>query len=273
MATLQSVIDRAISAAVAKGLSSSKRISVVYVIGGAEIMLVVSFNEPSSVEAPLNLVWVNGDPSHADFKKARKRASRVANNGFQHTWSAVTEYSELSNQFWDTPIPDDNDHNLHDATIGNAHFMVPEDMGALPIAGGQMTGPLLLKPGSTLPDIANTEATPRWWVTLLVAPIQTLATQVRGAQAGMLTQVNSLRNRVTILENRLAPKGFIHTQTEPETEWVVEHRLNSVNMNISIYDSEGNMMLTDIFHFDENAVLVKFAVPTAGRANLQAIGV
>lgn len=271
MATLQSVIDRAISAAVSKGLSSSKRITVVYVIGGAEVMLVVSFNEPSSVEAPLNLVWVNGDPAHADFKVARKRASRVSSGGFTHTWEVITDYAALTAQFWDTVQPEDQDHNNHNATIGNAHFTTAEETGAVPLSGGQMTGPLLLKPGTALADFENNEAVPRWWVNLFTAPIQVLATQVKQAQAGMLTQINGVRNRVTTLENRLRSKGFVHTQTEAALEWPILHNLNSVNMNISVYDSDGNMVLTDIYHVDANSIMVKFAVATAGRANLQAV--
>lgn len=271
MATLQSVIDRAISAAMAKGLSSSKRVTVVYVVGGAEVMLVVSYNEPSSVEAPLNLVWIQGDPAHAEFKKARKRSSRVANGGFTHTWNDVTDYAQLTSQFWDTPEPEDLDHILHDATIGNAHFTTAEETGALPLTGGTMSGPLILKPGSALTDIGNDEATPRWWVNLFTAPIQILATQVKQAQSGMLTQINAVRNRVTALENRLRSKGYVHTQEEAALEWNIVHNMTSQNINLSVKNQEGDLILADVHYVDDASLVIKFAVPTVGQATLQAV--
>lgn len=271
MATLQSVIDRAISSALSKGLSSSKYVTVVYVVSGAEVMLVVSYTEPSSVEAPLNLIWVNGDPASTDFKKARKRSSRVASGGFTHTWAELTDYAQLTAQFWDTPEPSDLDHILHDATIGNPHGTIAEETGAVPITGGTMTGPLILKPGSALTDIANDEATPRWWVNLFTSPIQILATQVKQAQAGMLTQINGVRNRVTALENRLRSKGFIHTQAEPALEWNVVHNMSSQNINLTVKTDTGELVIADVFHIDNASLTIKFAAPTAGQASLQAI--
>lgn len=271
MATLQSVIDRAINAAVSKGLSSSKFVTVVYVVSGAEVMLVVSYTEPSSVEAPLNLVWVQGDPAHIDFKKARKRSSRVASGGFTHSWAEITDYAQLTTQFWDTPQPEDLDHILHDATIGNAHGTTAEETGALPVTGGTMTGPLILKPGSALTDIANDEATPRWWVNLFTAPIQILATQVKQAQAGMLTQINGVRNRVTALENRLRSKGYVHTQAEAATEWNIVHNMASQNINLSIKNEEGDTVLANVHYVSDSTLVIQFAVPTVGQATLQAV--
>lgn len=271
MATLQSVIDRAITAATSKGLSGSKMITVVYVVSGVEVMLVVSFTEPSSVEAPLNLIWVNGDSNSVDYKKARKRTSRVSSGGFTHTWNEVTEYAQLTAQFWDTPQPSDLDHILHGATIGNAHFVTAEETGALPTSGGQMTGPLLLKPGAALTDITNDEATPRWWVNLFTQPIQTLASQVKAGQAGMLTQINSIRNRVTALENRLRSKGYIHTQSEPSDEWTVVHNMASQNVNLSVKGESGETILADVVYVDNTTLKIRFAVPTVGQASLQAI--
>lgn len=273
MATLQSVIDRAISVAASKGLTSSKRVTVVNEIGGAEIMLVVSYNEPHSVEAPLNLVWINGDPAHADYKVARKRASRAASGGFTHTWSLLTDYTQLTQQYWDIPEPEDNDHNLHNANIDNPHRTTPDTIGALATAGGKMTGALELKDGSTLAEFTDKEAVPAWWVRLLVGPIQILASQVRQSQSGMLTQINSLRNRVTILEGRIQAKGYVHVQAEAASEWAVNHKLSNDNINITIYDEQGQLVLTDVYHIDLNNLVVKFAQPQSGKASLQAVAV
>lgn len=271
MATLQSIIDRAISVAVSKGLSSSKRVTVVNEIAGAEVMLIISFDEPYTIEAPLNLVWIDSDPESVTYKTARKRASRVAASGFTHTWLTVNDYSELSVQFWDTPEPADNEHRLHGDNIDNPHRTTPDQIGAVAKDGDTMLGPLMLKPTTALADFANDEAVSRSWVTLFTTPIQVLANQVKQGQAGMLTQINGVRNRVTALENRLRSKGFVFTLVEPSDVWNITHNLNSVNMNISLYDSDGHVLLTDIQHIDSNNVKVTFAVPTAGRANLQAI--
>lgn len=274
MATLQSVIDRAISVAATKGLTSSKRVTVVNEIGGAEIMLVVSYNEPHSVEAPLNLIWINGDPAHAEYKTARKRASRVASSGFIHTWSLVTDYSQLAQQFWDIPEPEDNDHNLHNANVDNPHRLTAEQLEALKTTGGTTTGPILLRPGANaIADFGNDEAVPRRWVTMFTAPIQMLATQVRQAQAGVTTQINSLRNRVTILEGRISQRGYIHTQAEPAQEWNITHNLSSPGASISIYDTDGGMILADVYQIDNNTSRVVFAQPQDGKATVLAVNI
>lgn len=273
MATLQSVIDRAISVAATKGLTGSKRVTVVNEIGGAEIMLVVSYNEPHSVEAPLNLIWINGDPAHPDYKVARKRASRVGSNGFIHTWSTITEFSQLAAQFWDVPQPDDNDHNLHNANIDNPHRLTAEQLDALKKTGDTTSGPLLLRPGkNAVTDFGNDEAVPRRWVTLFTAPIQALASQVRQAQNGITSQINGLRSRITVLEGRITQRGYIHAQTEPEQEWNINHNLNTQGTSISIYDSEGGMILADVYHIDSNNSRVVFAQPQLGKATVLSVG-
>lgn len=273
MATLQSVIDRAISVAVSKGSSSSKRITVVNEIAGSEIMIVVSYNEPSSIEAPINLIWVDGDPASLNYKLARKRASRVASAPFTHTWLTVTTLEELATQFWDTPEPPDNDHNLHDWNIDNVHRVTALQTGALPLIGGELTGAVTTtKVATTVSSFTTSELVSRSWVELFTAPIQLLAAQVKAGQAGLLTQFNSLRNRVTALENRLRSKGYVHTATQEDIAWGITHGLNSLNMNISVFDSDGYQVIpSKVMYLNASSVLIEFAVPTKGYANLQAV--
>ncbi len=275
MATLQSVIDRAINVAASKGLSASHRVPVVIELSGVEVMLIVSYDEPYSIEAPLNLVWINGDSTSADYKVARKRASRVVDGSFTHTWVKLTDYQQISLQYWDTPIPDDNDHNLHDTNVDNPHRVTAEQTNALSLLGGKMLGALGIRTLKTGEDYAADEAVPRSWIEAALAKVNLLATQIKQAQGGILSQLASVRRRLDALELGVGAgtKGFTYQQVEAQTIWKVQHGLTSKNLNVTIYDEEDKLVLTDVAIEDDGHLTITFAVPTAGKAQIQPVGV
>lgn len=272
MATLESIIDRAISVANSKGLSASKRVTVVIENQNSEVMLIVSHDEPASVEAPLNIVWVNGNPSSPDYKVARKRASRVATSPFTHSWNTISSINDLTSQWWDTPEPTDQDHNLHKDNIDNPHRTTAEQTGAVPVTGGTMQGALHLRVPVSPDDYATTEAVPRSWVVAYVESVRALAANVKQAQASILAQITNIRNRVVALENKfLQTKAYRFTQADPASTWTITHNLNNQFVVVSIFDVNGDIMMAPTRIIDNNNIVITFSSPESGKATVQLV--
>lgn len=62
-------------------------------------------------------------------------------------------------------------------------------------------------------------------------------------------------------------KAFIFEQTEPSSEWVIEHGMDK-HPSVSIVDEEGLLIMGDVQYIDTNTVKVFFTTDFAGNAYL-----
>lgn len=62
--------------------------------------------------------------------------------------------------------------------------------------------------------------------------------------------------------------AFAHQQAAPAATWTVSHGLNT-KPGVTVVDSAGALVLTEISYPDDNTAVVVFATPTAGTAYLR----
>lgn len=59
--------------------------------------------------------------------------------------------------------------------------------------------------------------------------------------------------------------GFVLDQVAPSATWLIQHNLGRYPA-VTIIDSAGNLVLTDVFYSDLNTAVLTFASPTTGKA-------
>lgn len=66
-----------------------------------------------------------------------------------------------------------------------------------------------------------------------------------------------------------APGGasYQFTQSVPSSTWVINHNLNR-KVHVSLFDDDGNQILSDIEHGSLNQATVTWSSPTTGTAHL-----
>jgi hypothetical protein len=57
----------------------------------------------------------------------------------------------------------------------------------------------------------------------------------------------------------------VHTQSTPSASWIVNHNLNRAAF-ITVLDSAGLQVLTDVDQSDPNTASIVFATPVSGKA-------
>ena len=83
--------------------------------------------------------------------------------------------------------------------------------------------------------------------------------------------IDAINHNAGLLEKHLNEGSFVHTQTEPNTIWKIEHKLGSMRPLIETYDTAGNKIghgvnrSTQTFDYAE----VTFVIPMAGTAILR----
>jgi hypothetical protein len=78
------------------------------------------------------------------------------------------------------------------------------------------------------------------------------------------TSIEALKGRVDVLEAS-ATRSYVHTQTTPQTEWIVNHGLGYKPV-VSVYTLGGVEMEAEIVHISDFQLRVRFGVPQAGYA-------
>lgn len=121
-----------------------------------DVTVIVSFREPFTGRWPLNVLWLDVDPQSPNFKKLFKRVSKLPDvpNNHQHTWTSLYYYADAFNppQYYDATDSGSNanvDLNNHIANHNNPHVVTAAQLGALPLAGGTLTGPIILAAAPT----------------------------------------------------------------------------------------------------------------------------
>lgn len=243
---------------------------------GVRVNIYVGYEEPVSVTAPLDLLWIR-----PDTQEALRRASRADSVDFEHTWTAATEQTFWSPQSWDEPRPSDQTFQELLRNIGNTHLITLEDLEGLPLSGGTMSGGLILRPEAEEPYLPS-EAVPRNFVEVLVGTAQSLAASVYQQLASVRNSLNVLRGRVTINESKIAALEqngggggggslpiFVHNQAEESLEWIVMHELPSAHPVVSVFLDSGEAVIpSEVEMLDAQSLRITFAEPRAGSVSV-----
>lgn len=271
-------IARLVAAAEARGLGQSAPIllSTDGGVANQRVNIIVSYSEPVSVVAPLDLLWIN--PS--DLSTLR-RVSRAMSQDYTHTWAAATEQNFWTPQIWDEPKPSDQPFQELNHNVGNPFFLETSDIDAVNVAGGLMTGPLGLRVDTSVDNYADNEALPKTVVKKLTDAAQSVAASVYQQMASVRAQITAVRNRVTNTEARIkvledtptGPGGSIpskkFSQEDAELEWRIEHNLGTKSILAQVYLATGEFVMPEIMEaLDENTYRITFAKARAGTAVL-----
>lgn len=274
-ASLADLITALNAFALKKGFSPTKPLVSVVIqesyTSNKPVQIVISITEPWGMETPMNLLWLVADDQSPNYNKMLRRSNRTPSNGYTHTWSQVTDIANVwSEQAWDTAIPPTINTTNHVETFGNPHGTTAEDTGAIPLTGGQMTGPLRLRVPSVGTDYAPEEAVTRKWVDAILLPVRALAAQNNTFVKNLNSQFLNLRNRVVILEAAiLGARVYVYTEDEPSAEWIVQHAMNKPNVHVTVYNEENEQVIPGrVQILDNNSLRITFAKPYIGRAEV-----
>lgn len=274
-------IARLVAAAQTRGLGQSAPILLSTDGGVAKqrVNIIVSYSEPVSVVAPLDLLWI--DPSSL---KTLRRVSRAMSQDYTHTWTEATETNFWTPQIWDEPKPADQPYQELNRNVGNPFLLEASDLNAISAAGGAMSGPLDIRVATSIDDYAENEALPKTLVKKLTDAAQAVAASVYQQMASVRSQITAVRNRVTNVEARVkvledAPTGpggstpsKKFEQAEAELEWRIEHNLGTKAIIAEVYLDSGEAVIPDVMEaLDLNTYRITFAKARAGTAVLVGI--
>lgn len=86
--------------------------------------------------------------------------------------------------------------------------------------------------------------------------------------AGRVVIVNSTENGLTTSTVSIeSDKNYIHVQLTPATTWVINHPLQKLT-SVTLVDSSGHEMESDVQHLDDSNVEINFVNAKAGAAYL-----
>ena len=258
-----------------RGQSSTNPVLVVY--NNAEtnyspVRFSVSDTEPYDLPSPINLFWYVTDSSSTLYDAVLRRTARTASGGLQNTWELVRDSSTVfAEQVWDVAKPEHLAAIDHADTVGNAHLLTTEDINAVNKAGGKMEGLLEPRTLNQGEQFDSKEVVPRSWIEAALAPIRSVNSAIIQAFSNTNTQIRSIRNRVQVLEDdalNSSSEGFVYRMAEASTSWNILHNMNNSELLIQVYEGAEMIWPASIAIVDANNVLIEFAVPVAGRADL-----
>jgi len=78
------------------------------------------------------------------------------------------------------------------------------------------------------------------------------------------TSIETLKGRVDVLETSAA-RSYVHTQTTPQNEWIVNHGLG-YKPSVSVYTIGGVEVEAEVVHISDSQLRVRFGSPQRGYA-------
>lgn len=114
------------------------------VIASLQTVVAVSVLEPSNVVLPLNVLWLNSDPTSSFYKKLLRRVSKIPDTHFLNTWIEVVSYSSVE----DEQYYDDFDSAIISTqnTVANASSLV-KGLVKLSVPPSNPTNPIAVGEG------------------------------------------------------------------------------------------------------------------------------
>lgn len=87
-----------------------------------------------------------------------------------------------------------------------------------------------------------------------------------GSQGGLTDRVVSVITPTTT-DDLICCSTYIHNQITPSTSWVINHLLNKYP-SVSVIDSSGNLVITDVVYINTMSLSVNFSSAFGGKAYL-----
>ncbi len=285
---LQELVNRLMRVASLRNLNDDNPIKITLEnpnIHGSTVVIIAVY-EPYVYPLPLNVTWICADANSRFYQLPLKRSSKTVSPStpdFKHTWTEVRAYADI---FHPPQYYDDDDYTPEDVLLqqfldhlrnkSNPHETNANQVGALPLEGGTMLGPLMLHRS----PLNETEAAHKRYVD---AGLSQLSVSLSNVNNGLivntikvetvesdLQSVSQALIQLQTLHNRTL--GFSFIKTIPSRSWVVQHDLNSAFITIVVFDDTGNVILPDTIHKDNNNRLtISFLSETTGSAALTAI--
>lgn len=254
MSKLTNYVDTLVELGLQQGLSANN--DVAYKLS-ADVLVIISYDEPTDHVFPLDGVWIVADVSAQNYKQVLKRSSKTPANGLQNTWAAITEYDDLMRaQQWDAS-------DLPAPVIVSAK-------------GGQLNAALLPR---IVSQFLINEAIPRSYADAIKSQLS----------SGFSVMLNNLNNRVTsnagqlnltkqnlaILDSKVTEslesgivRGKLLVQDEATPLWAVQHDFGAGQGFVFCLTSEGEIVWPEkVYPAQEdptNVLLVEFLEPVSG---------
>jgi hypothetical protein len=128
-------------------------------IAAKMITIVVSKREPHDMVLPLNVIWLNFDPTSRHYNKALRRKSKTAKAPYHHTWEEINDYDKLfsEDQFYDST---DTALLTGGFTVSNAS-KTTKGIARLSVAPASATDPIAV--GDNDPRLTNARTPLEHW--------------------------------------------------------------------------------------------------------------
>lgn len=264
---LQQFIESNIGLADIRNLSENNPIQITHKNpnSGDNVIVVVAMKEPHNYPSlPVNVTWINYDTEDVNFKKALKRVSRDdpgSGSIYEHTWETLTTYNSVFEppQVYDggfSDIEERFDFHLDTENNPNPHQMSAEDLGALQLSGGTLTGPVIARALGPGDSYDSGELIPKVYVDGLISQLN--------------DEIQTLQNQL----NAATVTTFKHEQQSPSISWAITHNLGSEDLIVQVYDANGYMMLpNNVQSTGTNTVVVSFEEQLTGTAVMIPVGV
>lgn len=266
-------LDRIVSVARQRGMDATS--PVIVSIKNEQtnqryVRFIVAYSEPHSELAPMNVLWIVADPAAQDFMTVYRRMSRLPENGssLQNTWVKTSNY--FTTQVWDIPPREDQEVYDHATLFGNVFNALPQELDAVSRQGEQLEGPLIPRQLDVGEQYSNEEVVPRSFIEQALMPLRQITNMLQQWFSNLNAQLTSVRNRVTVVEQRLQDTGgagFTFTADEPMQEWSINHNLDSA-VSIQVFEDSELVWPSSIKVIDSNNVVVRFAEPIRGAAQI-----
>ncbi len=254
MANLLTFIDECLAIAVDNGLSNSRPITITVEssVDGIKTRIVCSYTEPHDLILPYNVTWIDGDPTSPDYKSAYKRSSKSPANGLLNTWVEVLDYNTIFTpaQYYDgTDLPI---VEAQEAEVQTAIAHVGENV----LSGDPHKARFYidLKINAVNNNIQESVNKSNYNYQLIL---------------DLMTAVDTLTEKVTVLEANAGVKSLVHYQESGEVTWLIPHNFGTQDVLCQIYDDNNDPILpSSMGAFDENSWIIHFDINISGKAVL-----
>lgn len=93
---LQKLIESLVQISSERGVSENNPVvtRVSSPAAGALNVVVISFEEPTTLVLPINVIWITTNPVSDYYHRARRRVSKVDPGTGGHTWETITRYDD-----------------------------------------------------------------------------------------------------------------------------------------------------------------------------------
>lgn len=263
MSQLTNYVDTLVNLAQQQGLSSTNDIS--YKVS-ADVLIILSFVEPTTHVFPLNGLWIIADGANAGYKKVMRRKSKTASAPYKNTWQEETDYATVMGtvQVWD-----------------DADLPAPQIISS---SGGRLTGKVLTRTGVTAFD--TDELIPKSYTdgvrTTMNNSFFTMFNNMNARVNSNLAGIRDIQANLPLLDSRIKAledagstsqvTGLVFVQENADTVWALRHGLGKGAGIPYVTDEKGEILWPETVNpadaDPDNVLLLTFLESVSGVAQL-----